>query len=126
MSSLFPNSNSHLEQSGEQADKALKSGRSYLNDAVEQVSARLQDTRERVSPAVSRVASQASDYAKRGVDVMKERSAQLRDTAYRASDNTVGYIKDEPVKSILIAVAAGAAIMAAASWISSRSSRRDW
>ena len=38
--------------------------------------------------------------------------AQLRDQAVRASDKTVGYIKDEPMKAMLIAAAAGAALMA--------------
>jgi len=45
-------------------------------------------------------------------------SLRLRDRAHRASDHTVGYIRDEPVKAILIAVAAGAAIAALASLLS--------
>jgi ElaB/YqjD/DUF883 family membrane-anchored ribosome-binding protein len=35
-----------------------------------------------------------------------------RDQASRAGDRTVGYIRDEPVKSVLIAAAAGAGIAA--------------
>jgi ElaB/YqjD/DUF883 family membrane-anchored ribosome-binding protein len=37
---------------------------------------------------------------------------QVRDQAMRASDGTLNYIKDEPVKAMLIAAAAGAALMA--------------
>jgi hypothetical protein len=48
----------------------------------------------------------------------------LRDKALRASDNTVGYIKDEPVKAMLIAAATGAALMALVSLIT-RSHRAD-
>jgi ElaB/YqjD/DUF883 family membrane-anchored ribosome-binding protein len=35
---------------------------------------------------------------------------QVRDGAYLASDKTVAYIRDEPVKSMLIAAATGAAL----------------
>jgi ElaB/YqjD/DUF883 family membrane-anchored ribosome-binding protein len=43
---------------------------------------------------------------------MRESSTQIKERALRASDATVMYIKDEPVKSMLIAAAAGAALMA--------------
>ena len=35
---------------------------------------------------------------------------QVRDSAHQASDKTVAYIREEPVKSMLIAAAAGAAL----------------
>ena len=57
---------------------------------------------------------------------MHDGSLQLRDKAYRASDSTVGYIKDEPVKAILMAVAAGAAIAALASLLSRSRSRHRY
>jgi len=43
---------------------------------------------------------------------------QVRDSAHLASDKTVAYIREEPVKSMLIAAAAGAALMALARAIS--------
>ena len=70
------------------------------------------------------LASEAETLARRGLDTMRERSAQFRESAVRVSDNTVGYIKDEPVKAILIAAATGAALMALVSLLS-RSSRDD-
>ena len=39
---------------------------------------------------------------------------QIRDSVHYASDRTVTYIREEPVKSMLIAAAAGAALMALA------------
>ena len=42
----------------------------------------------------------------------------LRDSADAASNRTVGYIKDEPVKAVLIAAATGAALMALLSLVS--------
>ena len=37
---------------------------------------------------------------------------QLRDSALRASDHSVRFVRHEPVKAVLIAAAAGAAVMA--------------
>jgi len=48
------------------------------------------------------------------IDALRTRSEVLRDKAARASDKTIVYIQDEPVKSVLIAAAAGAALMALA------------
>jgi len=43
---------------------------------------------------------------------------KVRESAYMASDKTVAYIREEPVKSMLIAAATGAALMAVARAIS--------
>ncbi len=51
----------------------------------------------------------------RGVERVRETTHQVRDSALRASDSTIGYIRDEPVKSVLIAAATGAALMAVVS-----------
>jgi ElaB/YqjD/DUF883 family membrane-anchored ribosome-binding protein len=68
-------------------------------------------------PLLSRAADQASALAHRGVESARDTSRQLRDKALRVSDSTVSYIKDEPVKALLIAAAAGAALVAMASLI---------
>ena len=56
-------------------------------------------------PAFSRLASEAEQMTRRSVET-------VRDQALRAGESTRGYIKDEPVKSVLIAAAVGAALMA--------------
>jgi ElaB/YqjD/DUF883 family membrane-anchored ribosome-binding protein len=61
---------------------------------------------------LDKLAEQASALAQRGVDAVRDRSLQARDQALRASDSTLNYIKDEPVKAVLIAAATGAALMA--------------
>jgi ElaB/YqjD/DUF883 family membrane-anchored ribosome-binding protein len=54
---------------------------------------------------------QISTLAHRGMDSVGEKSHQLRVKVEQASDNTVSYIKQEPVKAVLIAAATGAALM---------------
>jgi ElaB/YqjD/DUF883 family membrane-anchored ribosome-binding protein len=60
---------------------------------------------------LNRATEQASAMAQRGVDAVRDGSQQLRERAHWASDGTLNYIKDEPVKSMLFAAAAGAALM---------------
>ena len=70
------------------------------------------EMRDMAVPALNRTGEQIGALAQRGVDAVRGGSQQLRDSAQRASDTTVGYIKDEPVKAVLIAAATGAALMA--------------
>lgn len=79
---------------------------------------------DRAKPVIDRLAKQAETLARRGIDSARDSSQQLRDRAARATDSTVNYIKDEPVKAMLIAAATGAALMALVSLLS-RSRRGD-
>lgn len=75
-------------------------------------------------PLMDSASEQASDLAQRVVEAVRESSQQLQHKAARASDSTVKYIRNEPVKSVLIAAAAGAALMALANLLL-RSRDRD-
>jgi ElaB/YqjD/DUF883 family membrane-anchored ribosome-binding protein len=72
----------------------------------------VQNLRDRVSPTASRLASQAEDLAHRGVHAVRERTDQLRERASYAGDVSTQFVKDQPVKAVLIAAAAGALIVA--------------
>lgn len=49
--------------------------------------------------------------AKDGLEVMRDGVHQLREKSMLVKDATATYIQDEPVKSVLIAAAVGAALM---------------
>ena len=70
------------------------------------------------SVAIERAAERATYLAQRGLDAVRGTSRELRHKALDVSDKTVTYIKDEPVKSMLIAAATGAALMALITLIS--------
>lgn len=116
--------NDVADQAAKSADSAIRSTQRMANESLDQLSDKIHELRDTAVPAINRLASEAETLARRGLDTMRERSAQIRDRAVRVSDNTVGYIKDEPVKSMLIAAATGAALMALVSLLS-RSSRDD-
>ena len=53
----------------------------------------------------------ASTLAHRGIDAVREGSHQLREKSLHAKDAGITYIQHEPVKSMLMAAAVGAALM---------------
>lgn len=107
-SSSTQNAADQAAQEAQEAQGAIGA----TQQALSSLSDRVEDGRSQAVPVLNRVAAKAEELARRGKDVVRDRSELLKDRAYRASDATRGYIKDEPVKSILIAVAAGAALMA--------------
>ncbi len=68
---------------------------------------------DQAAPLYERAVDQVSALAHQGANTVREGSHLLRSKANQASDCTVSYIRDEPVKAVLIAAAAGAALMAA-------------
>lgn len=72
---------------------------------------------------VNELAQKAEDMARRGVDVVRDSVTTLRTRAADTGVATVRYVQEEPVKAVLIAAAAGAALMGLASLV--RNARRS-
>lgn len=100
------------DQAARSADMAIRSTQRVANDSLDKLADAVQDLRQQASPMLDSASAQANALAKRSVDALLDGSHRLRDQARRASDSTVNYIKDEPVKAVLIAAAAGAALTA--------------
>jgi len=115
---------SMADQAADSANSAIRSTQNVANAALDRLANKVENARDQAVPLINRLSSQAETAARRGVDAVRDTSAQLRERAMKASDSTVGYIKDEPVKAMLIAAATGAALMALVSLIS-RSRRAD-
>jgi len=100
------------DQAAKSADHAIRSTQRVANEALDGLAGGVQDLRHQAAPLLNRVGEQAGAMAQRGVDAVRDSSAQLREKALQAQDTTVSYIKDEPIKAMLIAAGAGAALMA--------------
>lgn len=107
-----------VDHAAERAHHAIRSTQHAVNDGVDDIAHA--GNGAATSPWFDRIGDQASTMAHRSVDALRERSLHLREQAVRASDGTLAYVRDEPVKSMLIAAAAGAAIMAVLSLLRSR------
>lgn len=86
----------------------------HVDDALQTLADPADTVQVQTSPALLRVAEQAGALLERSADAVRDGSRQLRDGALRASDRTADYIRDEPLKSVLVAAAGGAALMALA------------
>lgn len=61
--------------------------------------------------AIKQFATDSEAMAHRGMDAVREGAHQLREKSMHVKDATATYIQHEPVKSVLIAAAVGAALM---------------
>ena len=112
------------DQAADSATSALRSTQSATNHAFDKLNDKVAEVRDQAAPTVNRLSAQAEALAKRSVEAVRDTSAHLREKAVHATDTTVGYIKDEPVKSMLIAAATGAALMGLVGLMTR--SRRDY
>ena len=106
-----------IAQASRSADQAIRATQHAATGAVDSAADSLQDLRHQAVPVLERASAQASAIAHRGMDTVRNTSHQLRVKADHASDTTVAYIKDEPVKAVLIAAATGAVLMALVSLV---------
>lgn len=100
-----------VSRAADTADNAVKSTRRMANSALDSAENAIGQARDNAEPAIARLAGQAEALARRGVDAVKDTATQVRERAASVGDATVRYVKDEPVKSMLIAAATGAALM---------------
>ena len=102
------------DSAAQSADQAITATQRATNSALDSLSS-----------TVNRAAEQASALAHRSLESAREGTQKIRSQVQNASDSTVGYIKDEPFKAVLIAAATGAALMALVSLLA-RSRRSDY
>ena len=97
-----------INQSAQSAEDTVNQSQNLANSAVDGLQGAMQDMRRQAAPLL---------------DSVRDGSHQLSAKAAQASDDTDNYIKHEPVKSMLIAAATGAALMALISLFTSRRDR---
>ena len=81
------------------------------DEAPESLVTTAQDIRHEAAPLLNRAVGEASAFAQRGLAAVRNSSHQLRNKAQHASASTVGYVREKPVRSMLLAGAVGAALM---------------
>ncbi len=96
----------------------LAAAQATANSAMDSLAGNVQDMRSQVAPFVASVEGQARDLLQSGRDAVRHTSHQVGDAARQMRDGTVSYVKEEPVKAMLVAAATGAALMALVSMVS--------
>ncbi len=103
---------------GAAADKAagavndgIRTAQQGLGHAASAAAGKVDQLRDEATPALEKASAKAQEIGQKGIDALADTSKQLRDRASEASDAAVAYAKDEPMKALLIAAAAGALLM---------------
>jgi ElaB/YqjD/DUF883 family membrane-anchored ribosome-binding protein len=104
--------NTLADQAAHTATDAINATQRAANSTLDSLNNTVQDLRKQAAPLLNHAAETANAYLHQGMDAVHDGSNKVRAQARRASACTVNYIKDEPVKSILIAAAAGAVLTA--------------
>ncbi len=92
--------NNLIDRAAQHSDTAIHAGTDAAQHALDSL-----------SQSARQLQADAGHLSQRGLDALRDSTRQLRINAHRASERTVGYIQDEPVKAVLFAAVAGAALV---------------
>lgn len=92
------------------AESAIASTRSYANDALDKAEDKVRELRGSVDPVVDMLASKAQKLARQSLDMAAEAKDKAQQSFHRYADVTTKYVSEQPVRSVLIAAAVGAAV----------------
>ena len=114
------------DEANKTANDAIESTRAYAQNAVNATGEKVRDLRREAEPTVEQIAARVQQAVQRGLDAASTTSARAQRRLEQAADVTGKYIADQPMRSVLIAAAAGAAITALIVLASRRSPRDDY
>lgn len=92
------------------ADKAIESTREHANQALDRAESKVRELRGSVDPMVEMLASKAQKMARQSLDVASEAKERAEKSLKHAADVTTRYVSEQPMRSVLIAAAVGAAV----------------
>jgi ElaB/YqjD/DUF883 family membrane-anchored ribosome-binding protein len=100
------------------ADKAADKLQSGIRDAKQGVSAaassasnKVESMRSGAGPALDKASDKAQGLLSQGIDAVSDATRRAQDFASDTQDSIVTYTRQKPVKALLIAAAAGAALI---------------
>ena len=108
LSNTSASTSDHFNRAAAALKAAERDAHAAIDSAVDGLASAYGDAK----PLLSRVSQRARDYASDGYDAARERAAALKERGQQAVESTRGYVSDEPIKSLLIAAAVGAAVIA--------------
>lgn len=106
------------------ADDLMNDAQRVTADTEKQVQAGVHHLRQAIPATIARAAHSAEDLARAGIDKARAARAAVADKAYQLNEQTTSYVRREPTKALLIAMAAGAATTLAITWATRQRSSR--
>ena len=113
-----------IDHMAESTSQAIHRTQRMADQALDGLDESVQALRDHAAPKLNQMTRRASELAQQGVQSARDTGRRLRDSATQVSEGTTQYVRDEPVKSLLIAAATGALLMALANMLLERRNRR--
>lgn len=101
-----------MDSATQSADQAIRESQRLARNAIDSLASKVEDVQAAADRAVEGLADDASHLTRRGSEALHQASRQIRGQARQARESARGYIEHDPLKSVLIAMAAGAGLMA--------------
>lgn len=92
----------------DKADQAIDAMKDAAAKAEKSIHGGVDQLREAVPAQLSRAAHQAEDLARTGIEKARAAGQSMASQASHLRDQTTSYVREEPTKALLMAVAAGA------------------
>lgn len=106
------------ESAAHRADDALQVAKQAADRAANSVQSGLDNLRETVPPAIGRAAAQAEDLTRRMIDRTRHAAEAVQHRAADLGDAAAVRIKHQPMRSMLVAAAAGVLATLLLQWLS--------
>lgn len=92
------------------AERAVDNTRAYANDALDRAEDKVRELRGSVDPMIDALATKAQRLARQSLDIAAEAKDKAQQSLSRYATATTQYVSEQPVRSVLIAAAVGAAV----------------
>jgi ElaB/YqjD/DUF883 family membrane-anchored ribosome-binding protein len=100
--------NQMVAKAADKADQMIDATKEAASNAEHSIQGGLNQIREAVPAGLSRAAHQAEDLARAGINKARAAGQSVAGQASHMREQTVSYVREEPTKALLMAVAAGA------------------
>lgn len=97
-----------IDKAAMQADHAIQGTQYAADQAINGLAERAEAMRQTAVPMLQRASAEISTLGRDSLAALESKARQIRDSARHAGDTTTTYIRDQPVKSVLMAAAGGA------------------
>lgn len=98
------------------ADDLMNEAQRVTTESEKHLQAGVHQLREAIPATIARAAHSAEDLARAGIEKARAARAAVADKAHQLNDQTTSYVRREPTKALLIAMAAGAVATLAIGW----------
>lgn len=109
-SDAMPKVHPASEELLQSASKAMDSTREFANDALGQAEHTVRSFRSNIDPVGDMLAATAQKLARQSLDMASDAKDYAQHALNRAAKVSTRYVSDQPVRSVLVAAAVGAAV----------------